>query len=267
MSTDDTFEIYAVHYGHHDRPASDNYIGGDSHDVNEPLDYYVWAIVGQGRTFVVDNGFDEAMGKKRSRTLVRPITDGLKALGIEPGKVQDVIVSHLHYDHTGNYDAFPCAKYHLQDTEMAYATGRCMCHAVLQTPFEEEDVVAMVRKLFAGRVAFHDGVDELAPGVTVHKIGGHSKGLQCVRVKTRRGHVVIASDTAHLYNHLEQHRVFPTTYSLGEVLEGYDELHRLATSPAHIIPGHDPDVLKRYPAARPGLEGWVVRLDADPRQS
>jgi glyoxylase-like metal-dependent hydrolase (beta-lactamase superfamily II) len=37
-------------------------------------------------------------------------------------------------------------------------------------------------------------VEELAHGITVHKIGGHSKGLQCVRVKTRRGYVVIASD-------------------------------------------------------------------------
>jgi len=24
-------------------------------------------------------------------------------------------------------------------------------------------------------------------------------------------------------------------------------------------------VLARYPAAKPGLEGWVVRLDVDPR--
>jgi glyoxylase-like metal-dependent hydrolase (beta-lactamase superfamily II) len=83
-------------------------------------------------------------------------------------------------------------------------------------------------------------------------------------VKTRRGYVVIASDTAHLYNHVEQRRVFPTTYNLAEVLEGYDQLRKLATSSAHIIPGHDPQVLKRYPAAQPGLEGWVVRLDADP---
>ena len=91
-----------------------------------------------------------------------------------------MIVSHLHYDHCGNYDTFPNARFHLQDTEMAYATGRCMCHQHLRVPFEEEDVVAMVRKVFAGRVTFHDGVDQIAPGITVHKIGGHSKGLQCV---------------------------------------------------------------------------------------
>ena len=261
---DDVYEIHAVHYAHHDRPASDNYIFGDAHDVLQPLDYYVWAIAGGGRTFVVDTGFDADMGIKRKRTLVRPIADGLKAIGVAPDRVEDIIVSHLHYDHTGNYDLFPRAKYHLQDTEMAYATGRCMCHAVLKMPFEEEDIVAMVRKVFAGRVAFHDGADEIAPGITVHKIGGHSKGLQCVRVKTRRGYVVVASDTAHLYNHFEQRRIFPTTYNLAEVLEGYDQLRRLATSPAHIIPGHDPEVLKRYPAAKPGLEDWVVRLDADP---
>ena len=176
-----------------------------------------------------------------------------------------MIVSHLHYDHTGNYDLFPRARYHLQDVEMAYATGRHMCHAHLRLPFEEEDVVAMVRKVFAGRVTFHDGVDEIAPGITVHKVGGHSKGLQCVRVKTRRGYVVLAADATHLYNHIEQGRVFPITFHIGEVLDGYEMIKRLAASANHIIPGHDPHVLERYPAAKPGLENWVVRLDADPK--
>jgi hypothetical protein len=34
-----------------------------------------------------------------------------------------------------------------------------------------------------------------------------------------------------------------------------------------VIPGHDPAVLDRYPAAAPGLQDWVVRLDAEPRRS
>jgi hypothetical protein len=49
-----------------------------------------------------------------------------------------------------------------------------------------------------------------------------------------------------------------------EMLEGYRTLFELASSPRHIIPGHDPLVLKQYPAAAPGLEGIVARLDADP---
>ncbi len=261
----DVHEIYAVKYGHHDRKASENYIGGDPHDILQPLDYYVWAIVGPHGSFVVDTGFDEAMATKRQRRITRPIGAGLKAIGIEPDQVENVIVSHLHYDHTGNYDLFPKARYHLQDCEMAYATGRCMCHAHMRIPFEADDVVAMVRKVFAGRVAFHDGSDEIAPGIVVHRIGGHSKGLQCIEVKTRRGQVVLAADATHLYAHIEQGRVFPITYNVAEVLEGYATIKRLATSPNHIVPGHDPDVLRRYPAARAGLEGWVARLDADPK--
>jgi glyoxylase-like metal-dependent hydrolase (beta-lactamase superfamily II) len=176
-----------------------------------------------------------------------------------------VIVSHLHYDHTGNYELFPHARYHLQDCEMAYATGRCMCHPALRMPFEADDVVAMVRKVFAGRVVFHDGEDEIVPGVTVHHIGGHSKGLQSIRVKTQRGHVVLAADATHLYAHIDQGRVFPLTYNVGEVLEGYRTLDRLATSRDHVVPGHDPLVLTRYPAAKAGLEGWVARLDVAPK--
>jgi glyoxylase-like metal-dependent hydrolase (beta-lactamase superfamily II) len=124
----------------------------------------------------------------------------------------------------------------------------------------------MVRKVFAGRVVFHDGTEQIAPGITVHKIGGHSKGLQSVRVKTRRGHVVLASDATHLYAHINEGRVFPVTYNVGDVLEGYSTIKKLADSVDHIIPGHDPQVLERYPAAAPGLENFVVRLDVDPKK-
>lgn len=264
MSADDCYEVFAVRYAHHERQAWENYIGGDPHNGSQPLDYFVWAIVGARATVLVDTGFDAAMAAKRKRVLLKPIAEGLKAIGVAPEAVETVIVSHLHYDHAGNYDLFPRARYHLQDCEMAYATGRCMCHAQLRPPFEADDVVAMVRKVFAGRVTFHDGDAEVAPGITVHKIGGHSRGLQCVRVNTQRGPVVLASDTSHLYAHFEQGRVFPITYNIAEVVEGYETLKRLAPTPQHIVPGHDPLVMERYPAAREGLQDWVVRLDVQP---
>ncbi len=260
----DVHEIFAVRYAHHDRHASENFLFGDPHDIIQPLAYFVWVITGPSGTVIVDTGFDLAMAEKRGRTIVRPVTESLKALGIAPDSVTDVIVTHLHYDHCGNHEVFPRARYHLQDEEMAYATGRCMCHPLVRIPFEADDVVAMVRKVFAGRVEFHDGESQIAPGITLHKVGGHSKGLQCVRVKTKRGHVVLASDASHLYSHFEEGRVFPVTYNIGDVLEGYRTIKRLADSMQHIVPGHDPSVAERYPAARPGLEGMVVRLDVAP---
>jgi glyoxylase-like metal-dependent hydrolase (beta-lactamase superfamily II) len=140
-----------------------------------------------------------------------------------------------------------------------------MCHRALRLPFEVEDVIAMVRKVFTGRCAFHDGEDQIVPGVTVHHIGGHSKGLQSVRVKTRLGHIVLAADASHLYTHIDAGRVFPLVYNVEEVVEGYETLKKLASAPRHVVPGHDPAVLTRYPAAKPGLEGWVARLDAEPK--
>jgi glyoxylase-like metal-dependent hydrolase (beta-lactamase superfamily II) len=262
---DHLHEVFAIKYGHHPRPASENFLGGDAHDVNMPLDYYVWAIRGASGTVIVDTGFDETVGTRRGRTTVKPVREGLAALNIDPNSVETVIMSHLHYDHSGNYDLFPRARYHLQDCEMEYATGRCMCHKQIRNSFEPDYVVSMVRKVFDGRVQFHDGEGEVVPGVTVHHIGGHTKGLQCVRVETRRGPVVVASDATHLYAHIDGGRVFPVVYNVPDVLEGYAKLRKLAGAPNRVVPGHDPEVLKRYPAAKSGLEGWVVRLDEEPR--
>ena len=258
------YEVYAVRYARHDRLSSENFLGGDPHDVPMPLDYFVWAVVGADKTYVVDMGFTDDQARKRKREYLRSPGEGLMTLGIDPATIENVIVTHMHYDHVGNLDLFPNATFHIQDREMAFCTGRCMCHPLLNASLEVEDVVGMVRRIFAGRVTFHDGAAEIEPGLSVHHIGGHTKGLQCVRVMTRRGWLVLASDAAHLYAHMDEGRAFPTVYNGGDMLEGHKTLRRLASAPANIVPGHDPLVMQRYPAARPGLEGIAVRLDADP---
>ena len=147
---------------------------------------------------------------------------------------------------------------------MAYVTGRHMGQALLARPYELDDVTAMVRLVFERRVAFHAGDEEIAPGISLHHIGGHTPGLQSVRVHTARGWVVLASDASHYYEHFETGRVFPVTVDLAAVLDGYATLDRLAQSRRHIVPGHDPLVMQRYPVAGPGLERIAVRLDAEP---
>jgi glyoxylase-like metal-dependent hydrolase (beta-lactamase superfamily II) len=119
----------------------------------------------------------------------------------------------------------------------------------------------MVRGVYEGRVQFHDGDVELMPGVSLHLIGGHTMGLQVVRVATRRGAVVLASDASHLYANMEQTRPFPIVWSVAAMVDGYARLRDLAASADHIIPGHDPLVMQRYPAPAKELEGIAVRLD------
>lgn len=255
------YQVYAIKYAHHDRLSSANFIGGDIHDVPMPLDYFVWVIVDGSRTFVVDTGFDEEGAAKRGRVITRPVAEGLKAIGIDPASVEDVIVTHMHYDHAGNRELFPRARYHLQDREMGYCTGRCMCHPALSLPFEVKDVTRMVGRVFEGRVRFHDGDSTLTPGLSLHRVGGHTNGLQVVRIHTRAGWLVLASDASHLYANMDQQRPFPVVYNVGDMLEGYARVQALADRPALVVPGHDPEVLQRFAAVSRAHEG-IVRLDA-----
>jgi glyoxylase-like metal-dependent hydrolase (beta-lactamase superfamily II) len=264
--TEEVYEVHAIKYAHHARLAGANFLPPDPHDHSPmPLDYFVWAIKGGGRTFVLDTGFDEVVAKRRGRDLIRTPAEGLRMIGVEAGEVKDVILSHMHFDHAGNHAMFPAARYHIQDKEMAFCTGRCMCHPALRGAFEAEDVTAMVGRVFQGRAQFHDGVGEIAPGITVHHVGGHSLGLQVVRVRTRRGWLVLASDATHFNANFRQGRPFPVLADVVGVLEGYSTLRRLASSEDHVIPGHDPEVLARYPASAPGLEGIAARLDVEPK--
>jgi glyoxylase-like metal-dependent hydrolase (beta-lactamase superfamily II) len=113
-------------------------------------------------------------------------------------------------------------------------------------------------------VQFHDGDETLEQGVSLHRIGGHTMGLQAVRVNTERGAVVLASDASHFYAHMLTGRVFPIVYNVGELLDGYKRLRQLADSDAHVIPGHDPLVIERFPEAGDAMKNWIARVDLPP---
>jgi hypothetical protein len=65
---------------------------------------------------------------------------------------------------------------------------------------------------------------------------------------------------------MDSGRPFTTAFHVGKMLEGFDTLRAYAPSPAHIVPGHDPLVMRRYPAPRPELKDIVARLDVAPKE-
>ncbi len=258
------FEVYAIRYATVARRSAENFIGGDLHESGARMDYFVWLARRSSEVFVIDTGFNQAAARRRRRDFLRSPAEGLKLLDVDAAEVADVIVTHLHYDHIGNFDLFPRARFHLQDRELSYATGRYMATEFFAAAYEVDEVVAMVRHVYDGRVHFYDGDAQISSGLSVHLVGGHTKGLQVVRIWTRLGWLVLASDASHYAANMAEARPFPVVADVTAMVDGWRRLRELASAPQYIIPGHDPAVMELYRAPYAALEGIAVRLDAEP---
>lgn len=249
---DGVYHLYQMCYARRAGSVHEMLMFRDMHDGPMPLDYYVWILRNRHRTILVDTGFGPRVAAQRQRARDFDPIDTLRQIGVDPDAIEDVIVTHLHYDHAGNIDRFAKARFHVQDAEAAFATGRCMCEGIFRFPFDVEDIVAFVRHTFAERVSFHDGDAAPLPGISLHILPGHSKGLQAVRVMTPRGPIVLASDCCHFYANLLRRSPFVLTIDAEATMRSYDRLAGLAGGIDRIVPGHDPKVRRLYPEHQVG---------------
>lgn len=256
------WEIHAIKYADRNaRTRADSFMFDDNHDAPHAMDYYMWLLRQGNRNILVDTGYDQEEARLRDRPIRLDPGAALAPLGLTPDDITEVIVTHLHYDHAGGLALFPNAHLHLQAAEMAFATGPCMCHDALRLPFTAGHVCEAVTRLYRGKLTFHDGDGQIADGVTVHCIGGHSRGLQAVRVQTKAGAMVLASDAAHYYENFMRSKPFPIVVDVQDMLDGFGKLQRLASHPNLIVPGHDPMVRDIF---APGVAEHITRLDHGP---
>jgi glyoxylase-like metal-dependent hydrolase (beta-lactamase superfamily II) len=261
-----TYQVYAIRYAYRDGRRAEHFYGSIDHpDDPMPLSYYVWLVAGDGVAVVVDTGFTRETAARRGRTYVVAPAEGVRALDIDPGSVGSVVLTHLHYDHAGCAADFDGATYVLQDDEMRFWTGRHAArvgggliggHGLV----DPDDVALLCAANFLGRITWVDGDGEVLPGLTVHKVGGHTAGMQVVRVVTEDGPVVLASDATHFYENIRTDRPYSVVDSVPGAHAAFDRVRALADDPNLIIPGHDPAVMDNFPAARADLEGIVARI-------
>jgi len=256
------WEAYALRYATVQRRRQENFIADDMHDQASSMDYFVWFLRSGDETILVDTGFGEEAARLRKRTFLRCPIDALAAAGVRLEDVKDTIITHAHYDHAGNTRKLPQTSFHLQEREMAFATGKEMRHAFMRRAYDPSDVCDLVYANFQERLAFHEGAYELRPGITVHWVGGHTRGLQIVRVHTRRGWIVLASDASHYLENLRKRSPFPIVADAGEMLRAFELVETLAETPDHIIAGHDPITTRLYKPSGP--EGLEIYSLSDP---
>jgi glyoxylase-like metal-dependent hydrolase (beta-lactamase superfamily II) len=209
--------------------------------------YYFWVLRRDGETILVDTGFDPAAAARRGRTCVVPPLEALAEIGIQPADVSAIIVTHLHYDHTGNLHAFPAAELVVPARELEFWTGPHAARAQFAPHAERGDIDYVTQAAAHGRVRVTKGTEEIFDGVVAVSVGGHSAGQQVTVVEADGGPVVLASDAVHLYEELELDRPFAVMHDLEQMYAAYDVVKELARSRrAVVVPGHDPDVFARH---------------------
>jgi glyoxylase-like metal-dependent hydrolase (beta-lactamase superfamily II) len=245
---DDVYQVFCLCYARgRTRHVLDNFMIRDMHDGPMPLDYNVWIIRNRHRTILVDSGFSPRHAEERGRPLDFNLLEGLAKLGLPPEEIEHVVITHLHYDHAGNIDGFPKAVFHVQDSEMAFATGRCLCVPQIRWAYDVEDVVAMVRRVYTDRAVFHDGDDKLFPGVDLYGLNGHAAGVQGVKVNTPRGPIFLISDSSHYFANFATNRPFVLTLDAQQTLRTYRRIWEIGGTIDRIVPGHDPKIRRFYP--------------------
>jgi glyoxylase-like metal-dependent hydrolase (beta-lactamase superfamily II) len=248
VTPDQRFEVFAVRYASRAGRRGQHFLGYDERwDEAHPTAYYVWLAVSPQRAVVVDAGLDpDREVHLDGLTFHCSPADGVAALGVDPADVDHVVLSHLHYDHTGTVARFPRARRVVQHAEAAYWSGPVAKRIARERWLVSEDDLHEILGA-RDRLDIADGDRELAPGLSVHLVGGHTAGMQLVRVWTARGWVVLASDAAHFYENLEEDRPFPILHSTPAMYAGFDRARELAGSADLVVPGHDPEVFARFP--------------------
>ena len=251
-------EVYAVRYGTaRDFPAAALVAGADT-GRHLDIAFMVWVIkLPGGRTALVDAGFyrQKFLDQWKPADYRRP-SEAIRAVGVAPEDVTDIVVTHVHWDHLDGADLFPNARVWIQREEYEHhvdQAGRPRDPAI-----DSADAAMLWRLKEAGRVMLVDGDGrELFPGITAYTGGRHTYASQYVGVRTARGVVVVASDNAYLYENLERHRPIAQTLDSVANLTAQARMSQLAATPRLIVPGHDTEVFRRFPA--PG--GGVARIE------
>jgi glyoxylase-like metal-dependent hydrolase (beta-lactamase superfamily II) len=248
----ESYEVLAVRYGTRQTSAADVFhsfpVYGEP-DRALGMDYFFWVARSPSRTIVVDSGFSPAGGAARRRTTLMDMATALRAAGVNPDDVGQVVVTHAHYDHIGGLPAFGAAEVIMTRSEYEFWTGPLGDRPLFAHHAEAAEISHLRALRGAGRLTLTGRSHQVAPGVELTEVGGHTPGQAVVSVDAGPGRVVLASDAVHYYEELERDRPFITVVNLADMYAAFDQIREMEQDAGtRVIAGHDPVVTRRFPA-------------------
>lgn len=268
--TDDQYQVTIVKYGTRQTVRSDVYL--NHHLYGEPdgpigMDYFFWVVRNAERTIVVDTGFSATGGARRRRTTLLDPAAAFDALGVDRAAGPPVVITHAHYDHIGNLDLFPASPLTIAAAEYDFWTGPYADRTLLHHSVEDTEIDHLRQAGKENRLRTFSDETEVAPGVRVTRVGGHTPGQSVVTVHTSAGVVLLASDSVHYYEEYERSMPFTQVASLIDMYAGFELIRDMlrAGRVHHLVPGHDPATLARFTPATGALAGLAATIGEESR--
>jgi len=163
-------------------------------------------IEGRDRTWLVDTGIGDKWDRKlnsiyRVENAMLP-DQALLHAGHDPAAVTDVILTHLHFDHGGGATradgtpVFESARYHLQRSQFEWARDPSPKD---RASFRPPDFMPLFEQ---DRLVLHEGRTEVADGIELIVVDGHTRGQQLVKVAGGGETLLYAADLVPTATHL-----------------------------------------------------------------
>lgn len=259
-----TWQVYAFRYAAMpERYEAELFVGGRP-DANWGMDYFFWALKSDDRVIVVDTGANAEKMPPKGRTPLISVTEALAGIGVDAAAVTEVFLTHAHWDHVGNLDAFPNARFWMQRAEMASITGPDMTYAKIRGSYQADEAQRLVELVYEDRLTFLDGDGAFADGVDYVLTPGHAAGQTALLVETAAGRLLLASDAVHYYKEIQDELCFLAFNDAKAMLASLRRCRALVGGDwDRMIPGHDPIVSTRYPAETRLENGEPVALRLD----
>ncbi len=168
------------------------------------------------------------------------IKSKLESLDRDPGKIDFIIASHLHFDHAGGNEFVPNATVIVQRPEWqaGLAADSETRFGFYKADFDKGHKVKQVEGEYD---VFGDGSVVCIPTY------GHTPGHQSLRVRTEKGEVVLTGDACYFCRTLKERRLPMRAFDKALMLKSLDRLEALEKGGAKLIFGHDPEFWKSVP--------------------
>lgn len=215
------------------------------------LTFSFWILRDAHSTILIETGFPEAVGAARGIYDYADPTDVLARIGVTPGEIKTIVVSHLHWDHFAGPERFPNATFIIQHDEIEYFTGPGRNEPAGKIA-DKPSIDALDEIRAQDRLHVVDGDVRIFDDLSLVRVGGHTPGLQIAVLQTEQGPRVFACDAAHLYANVETRTPTSIIYSYRDYQRGFAKIAELSAG-GRWYPGHDPKLLE-------GLETVAERI-------